>query len=84
MFGWNRRQFLKTAMVAPALGAVGGAAAKAAEPNVAPPRAAVKDAVRTQVLVVGAAALAVLKGTSLRSVPIRELQAKLKAAGIPL
>ena len=55
MASWNRRQFLGGAMAAPMLG-VAGSAAVADEPKVVRPRADVKDAVRTQVLVVGAGA----------------------------
>jgi hypothetical protein len=55
MASWNRRQFLGEAMAAPILGvAVGSAVAD--EPKVVHPQADVNDAVRTQVLVVGAGA----------------------------
>lgn len=53
---WNRRRFLQGSLAAPALGIAAGAARAADQPKVIGPRAELKDALRTQVLVVGAGA----------------------------
>lgn len=56
MTSWNRRRFLKGAMAAPALGVGAGVATAADQPKLVGRHADIKNAVRTQVLVVGAGA----------------------------
>jgi hypothetical protein len=50
----NRRALLQSAMIAPMLGVMSDGVAADEQPRVIGPRAELKDAVRTQVLVVGA------------------------------
>ncbi|MCE5266341.1 MAG: FAD-dependent oxidoreductase [Planctomycetaceae bacterium] len=53
---WGRREFLRSAIATSMVSAVTGDVAESAQPKLVGSRAAVKDALRTQVLVVGAGA----------------------------